>query len=147
MRSRHSMTRPHTEVLLPVEEALRIVLAEAAPLGEEEVDLADALGRVLAEAYVAPDDVPGFARSAMDGYAVRAGDVESVHAVLAVAGFLPAGRDATGVEVGPGRAVRIMTGAPVPAGADAVVMVERTEEMDAGSRVRILAPAAAGENV
>src|SRR4029450_13812972 len=141
------MTPPHPDVLLPVEDALRIVLAESAPLADEEIDLADALGRVLSESLTAPEDMPSFARSAMDCYAVRAADVAKPPAVLEVAGFLPAGRDAAGIEVAPGHAVRIMTGAPLPAGADAVQMVERTEGADAGSRVRILAAVAAGENV
>jgi molybdopterin molybdotransferase len=141
------MTPPHPDVLLPVEDALRIVLAESAPLADEEIDLADALGRVLSESLTAPEDMPSFARSAMDGYAVRAADVAKSPAVLEVAGFLPAGRDAAGIEVAPGHAVRIMTGAPLPAGADAVQMVERTEGADAGGRVRILAAVAAGENV
>ena len=141
------MTHSHTEALLPIEDALRIVHGEVAPLGDEEVGLEAALGRILAETYEAPEDVPAFARSAMDGYAVRAADVAGPPAVLEVAGFLPAGRDAAGIEVSPGRAVRIMTGAPVPAGADAVVKVERTEQMDAAGRVRILASVAAGENV
>lgn len=143
------MTRPHTEDLLPVAEALRIVLAEAASVGPvgDEVDLAQARGRVLAETLTAPADLPAFDRSAMDGYALRAADVARPPAELDVVGFLPAGCDAAAFEVTPGRAVRIMTGAPIPAGADAVQMVERTEELDAGRRVRVLATVAAGENV
>jgi molybdopterin molybdotransferase len=150
------VARSKAEDLLPVEDALRLVLAEAAPLGDEEIDLASAFGRVLAETLAAPEDMPAFARSAMDGFAVRAADVAKAPVLLEVVGFLPAGRDAAGIEVGPGRAVRIMTGAPLPAGADAVVMVERTQPVDPGdgggtapppARVRILAPVAPGENV
>src|SRR5262245_37055446 len=136
------MTRPLTEALLPVEDALRIVLGEVAPLGEEEVDLVAVRGRVLAETLVAPEDIPASPRSAMDGYAVRAADVATTPALLEVVGFLPAGRDATGITVDPGRAVRIMTGAMVPKGADAVQMLERTETVDEGRRVRLLAPVA-----
>ena len=87
--------------------------------------LADALGRVLAERVVAGEDVPPFANTAMDGYAVRAADTAGAPVQLDVVGTLAAG-SAPDVEVGPGQAVRIMTGAPIPAGADAVVMVERT---------------------
>jgi len=147
------MTRPLSEDLLPVEDALRIVRDEASPLGDEEVDLAAALGRVLAEKIVAPEDMPRLSRSAMDGYAVRAADVAKTPADLTVVGFLPAGRDPAGVVVGPGRAVRIMTGAAMPAGADAVQKIERTEELDpgredaGGGRVRILDAVEAGDNV
>ena len=141
------MTRPHSEELLPVADALRIVLAESTPLGEEEVDLGAALGRVLAETLTSSSDIPVCDRSAMDGYAVRAADTVTTPATLDVAGFLPAGRDPAGIEVAPGHAVRIMTGAPLPAGADAVVMVERTEEADGGRRVRVLASVVSGENV
>jgi molybdopterin molybdotransferase len=147
------MTRPHSEDLLPVEDALRIVRDEASPLGDEEVDLASALGRVLAEKIDAPEDMPRLARSAMDGYAVRAADVAKTPAELTVVGFLPAGRDPAGVVVGPRCTVRIMTGAAMPAGADAVQKIERTEELDpgredaTGGRVRILDGVEAGDNV
>lgn len=115
--------------------------------GVEEVGFSEALGRVLAEAVLAPADMPGFDRSAMDGYAVRSVDLEDAPADLEVVGFLPAGRPAEGLEVGAGQAVRIMTGALVPPGADAVQMVEKTEVHEEGARVRILARARPGENV
>ena len=83
--------------LLPVEEALRIVISEAAPLGTEEVGLERAAGRVLAETVAAPFDMPAFDRSAMDGYAVRAADVAKTPVELEVVGFLPAGRPSTGM--------------------------------------------------
>lgn len=136
-----------SEPLVPVEEALRIVIAEAAPLGSEEIGLGEALGRVLAEPVVAPSDLPACDRSAMDGFAVRASDLVSVPAQLDVVGFLPAGRSPQGIAVGLRQAVRIMTGAPLPDGADAVQMVERTETAAGGGRVRILEPVKAGENV
>jgi len=82
----------------------------------------DALGLVLAQDIVAAEAVPPFANTGMDGYAVRAADTPGS---LRVVGDLPAGRAPT-VAVGPGEAIRIMTGAPMPPGADAVVMVERT---------------------
>ena len=135
------------ERLLPVEEALRIVGSEAAPLGTEEVALEAALGRVLAETVSSPADLPGLDRSAMDGYALRSADLSSTPRELRVVGFIPAGEPASGIELRAGQAVRIMTGAPIPAGSDAVQMVERTEDLGGGARVRILAPVRAGENI
>jgi molybdopterin molybdotransferase len=136
-----------SEGLLPVEEARRIVEGATGPIGAEEVALDDALGRILAERIVAPNDVPAVDRSAMDGYAFRAADVASVPAELAVVEFLPAGRGAEGIVVGPGQAVRIMTGAPVPRGADAIQMIERTESAPDGKSVRVLASVASGANI
>src|SRR5213593_2883494 len=118
------------EELLPVEEALSIVVSQAAPLEAEEIALEAGLGRVLAETVLAPADIPSVDRSAMDGYALRSADLAEIPAVLRVTSFIPAGRSAAGVEVRPGEAVRIMTGAPVPGGADAVQMVEKTEPLD-----------------
>ena len=97
----------------------------------EEVSLADAAGRVLAEDVAADRDSPAVARSVRDGYAVRAIDLPGE---LEVIGEVRAGERFAGA-VGPGQAVEIMTGAPVPAGADAVVMVEHTRRDD--GRVRI----------
>lgn len=94
---------------------------------------------------VAGHDVPSFANSAMDGFAVRAADTAGAPVTLEVVGTAAAG-SAPGVEVGPGQAVRIMTGAILPAGADAIVMVERTAPAGAG-RVRIEAAASAGDHV
>ncbi|WP_350257428.1 gephyrin-like molybdotransferase Glp [Scrofimicrobium sp. R131] len=105
-------------------------LAERFAIQErEEVELAAARGRVLAQAITAGVDIPGFANSAMDGYAVRAADLEEVPARLRIVGEQPAG-PARDVAVGAGEAVRIMTGAPLPAGADTVVQSELTEEDD-----------------
>ncbi len=109
----------------PRVEAQRDVLAFVAALGSERVSLGDALGRVLAEPVVAPHDVPLFANSAMDGYAVRAADVAKVPVVLEVMEDVPAG-SVPSREVTPGTSVRIMTGAPMPVGADTVVEVEVT---------------------
>lgn len=97
----------------------------------QETSLEDAAGRVLAEDIAADRDTPALARSVRDGYAVRAGDLPGE---LAVIGEVRAGEQFT-AEVGPGQAVEIMTGAPIPAGADAVVMVEHTLRLD--GRVRI----------
>jgi len=121
--------------LLAVEEALERVLAGMSPIdGTRAVPPEEALGCVLAEDVVAAVALPPWDNSAMDGYAIRAGDTaaatEDAPARLAVVGEVPAGR-AADVAVGPGEALRIATGAPVPAGADAVVPVEQTTPLDA----------------
>ena len=106
------------------------VLALVAPLGAERVPVGSALGRVLAEDVTAVVDLPGFENSAMDGYAVRAADLvgagDDTPVVLPVDGDIAAG-DTTRHVLAPGRTMRIMTGAPVPEGCDAVVPVERTD--------------------
>ncbi len=131
--------------MIPVEEALEIVRREARALPGEEVALEEALGRVLAEDVASDLDLPPFDRAAMDGYALRAADVAAAPAALDVIGEVRAGQwpDLT---VGPGQAARIMTGAPVPPGADAVQQVEKTQPLDE-FRVTILAAVAAGANV
>ena len=122
------MTKPE---LLTVAEALAIVLDSVAPLGSETVALLDALGRVLAEPVVAADSLPPFANSSMDGYALRAADLAGAGpdagVRLRVVADVAAGAPSP-VALTPGTAVRIMTGAPLPDGADAVVPVEDTDE-------------------
>src|SRR5579864_3294793 len=113
-------------MMISVEEARERLLAPLKPLGGEFVSLAEAHGRVLAEDVVSRRTQPPFAVSAMDGYAVRASDVARVPARLKVVGSVPAGQ-AYGATVGRGEAVRIFTGAPVPSGADAIVIQEDTE--------------------
>ena len=108
-----------------IEEARDAVLQHARVLGSEEVYLDDALGRTLAQDASAPNDVPPFAASAMDGFAIRAADTLDGSAQLQVVGEAKAGREA-GVTVQRGSAVRISTGAPIPEGADAVVPQELT---------------------
>ena len=108
-----------------IEEARAAVLEHATVLDSEEVFLDDALGRALAVDARAPNDVPPFAASAMDGYAIRADDTLDGSATLEVIGEAKAGSEA-GVTVRPGTAVRISTGAPLPAGADAIVPQELT---------------------
>ena len=110
-----------------------------------EVALDDALSRVLAEDVVSDLDLPPFDRAAMDGYALRASDVADAPAALEVVGEVRAGQwpDLT---VGPGQAVRIMTGAPLPPGADAVQQVEKTQPLDE-FRVTIRSPVEPGANV
>lgn len=132
----------------PLEEVLAEVLSAVGPLEPVVVPIAEAVGSVLAEALVAPEDVPPFANTAMDGYAVRAADTTEATAdrpvTLEVVGDLPAGHPPRAA-VGPGQAVRIMTGAPIPDGADAIVPVERTERSTAG--VRVLGPASPRDHI
>ncbi|MCX5479807.1 molybdopterin molybdotransferase MoeA [Kaistia geumhonensis] len=111
--------------LLPVEEAIRRVLDGVEPLAAEEVPLAAAVGRVLAEPLHALRTQPPHDVSAMDGYALRAADIAStaLPATLRVIGSAPAGHAFAGL-VGPGEAVRIFTGAGVPDGADAILLQE-----------------------
>ena len=118
--------------MISPEEALRIVLRETPRLEPVEVPLAEAAGAVLAEPVASDLDLPPFDKSARDGYAVRADDVTSLPAELQVIGDLPAGVAPTRA-VAPGTCAKIMTGAPVPPGADLVVMVEDTEPAGAGS--------------
>lgn len=108
--------------MIPVAEALAHCLALTRPLEAETVPLAEAGGRVLANSVLATRDQPPFAASAMDGYAVRAADAVP-GARLSVVGEAPAGRAWAGT-VGPGQALRIFTGAPIPDGADRVVIQE-----------------------
>lgn len=115
--------------MVPFDEARGHVVGRCAPLAPAPVALDDALGCVLAADVVAPEAVPPFANSGMDGYAVRAADVaeaaEDRPVRLRVIATIAAGT-ASDLTVGPGTAARIMTGAPVPPGADAIVMVERS---------------------
>ena len=115
--------------MISVEEAIRIITEQTPRLAPERIALADALGRVLAEEVVADSDLPPFDRAQMDGYAVRAADTKTVPVSLRVVGESAAGRGWTG-DMKEGEAVRIMTGAPVPLGADSVQKVEVTLEQD-----------------
>jgi molybdopterin molybdotransferase len=116
--------------MLTVPEASERILEHVAPLSVERVPLLDALGRVLAESVRAPMTLPAWDNSAMDGYAVRGADIDSATAdqpvTLRVLETVAAGRFAT-QPVGNGQAIRIMTGAPLPEGADTVVRVEDTD--------------------
>ena len=118
--------------LKPLEEALAELLAEAAPLpGVETVSTFDADGRVLAQDLLSGLDVPAHDNSAMDGYAVRCADWENFTTVLQVKQRIAAG--SSGHALAPASAARIFTGAPIPPGADAVVMQEDCETVDAGA--------------
>lgn len=125
--------------MISVEEAQQRLIAMIAPLGAEQVSLSEALGRVLAEDVVARRTQPPWDVSAMDGYAVRAADVATIPARLKVAGSAPAGQAYAGT-VKPGEAVRIFTGAPVPQGADCIVIQEDTERQGEFVEVREGAP-------
>ncbi|HWP45824.1 MAG TPA: gephyrin-like molybdotransferase Glp [Candidatus Limnocylindrales bacterium] len=119
--------------MISVEEARAIILNQIKVLGTEKVNLFSALGRVLAEDVLAPFNIPPWNNTAMDGFAVIAQDTRGASRehpiVLEVIEDLPAGYVAR-YPVGPGQAIRIMTGAPIPDGADAVVRVEDTELID-----------------
>jgi molybdopterin molybdotransferase len=146
-----------------VDAALKRILSGFEPLPAQSVPLDQALGLVTAEDVRAQDNVPGFDNSAYDGYAVQAADIaqasEATPAQLRVVDEIPAGR-VSQVTLQPGQAARIMTGAPVPAGADAVVAFEDTDRTDWGYLgtdpasnksdrrvVAVLEPADPGENV
>jgi len=131
--------------MISVDDALKIVLDNVAPLGVERASMVDAVGRVLAEEVRSPRDIPGFDNSAMDGYAIRAADIEAANDSRPVrlkvletvgAGVMPS------VRIDAGQAVRTMTGAPIAEGADSIVPVERTRGSEA--EVEILAPAETG---
>jgi molybdopterin molybdotransferase len=150
MNPEHSFTDVrHTGARASVRSVLDLLAARTRPLGSEAVPVPMAGGRVLAAAVVSTVDVPAFPRAAMDGYAVRAADTAGATAsrpVLAriIGRSLPA-RPHQG-QVGPGEAVRITTGAPVPSGADAVVMVEQARLEPDGS-VAVGEPVASGKHV
>lgn len=129
--------------LLPVDEAIAAILRRVPPPVAETVPLAEAAGRVLVAPVIATHDQPPFDSSAMDGYAVRAADVVEGHR-LAIAGVSQAGAGYDG-PLGKGQAVRIFTGAPLPAGADTVIMQE--EAVADGGFVSFTAPARLGHSV
>ncbi|MGQ0826556.1 MAG: molybdopterin molybdotransferase MoeA [Actinomycetota bacterium] len=130
--------------MISLEEARTRILAAVQPLPARPHSRPDARGLVLAETIHAGEPVPPFANTAMDGYAVRAADTEGAPVRLHVVGELPAGRPPT-TPVGPGEAIRIMTGAPVPDGADAIVMVERTQPE--GDKVLVREAARRGDHI
>lgn len=142
------------EKLIPLEDAQAIVLSHVNRTEVVEIPVWQAVGLPLAEDAVADIDISPFANSAMDGYAVRSSDLARASGeapvTLDVIGHEAAGRVFEGA-IGAGETVRIMTGAPVPEGADAVVKYEIVDVLDGdgneGSRVRFSAPAKAGENV
>ena len=139
--------------MISIEEARALILAEAKPLPLESRELSDAFGAVLAAPVLASHDVPPFDNSAMDGFAVLAADTlgaaSDAPVELTVGETIPAGHSAA-TALHSGQAFKIMTGAPMPAGADAVVQVEDTESDgadSAGERVRVLRVVTSGLNV
>ena len=130
--------------MITVEAALETVLARITPLGAETVTLTQALDRVLAEDVHAACAIPPYDNSAMDGYAVRQIDIATAPVTLPVAGELAAG-DWPDRALTPGTAMRIMTGAPIPPGADLVVRQEDTTSDEGG--VRVLTAQPAGTNI
>ena len=127
--------------MISVEEALAEILSHVQPLEPERSPILEALGRVLAEEIVSDIDIPPFDNSAMDGYAVRAADVARTPVSLAVRGSVAAGYVTT-VRLEPGTAIRIMTGAPMPDGADTVVPFEDTSDADRSKAAREVTPLA-----
>ncbi|HCV28565.1 MAG TPA: gephyrin-like molybdotransferase Glp [Dehalococcoidia bacterium] len=160
MQKEQAYDRPHRHhydaEMLDVEEALERILTFFKPLSAEDVPLLEALGQVLAEPLVAPINIPPLDNSAMDGYAVRAADVAGADGGspvgLRVIGHIPAGT-VSDQTVEPGTALRIMTGAPVPEGADTVIAFEDTDEVerrDSGASmdaVYVRLAAEIGENI
>jgi molybdopterin molybdotransferase len=141
---------PQPPAILSFEEARRVVerhAAKVAPGGVEELELLGSRGRVLARTVFADRDFPPFRRAMRDGYAVRAADLTNLPATLAVIGEIKAGAAPEELpgDVGPGQAAAIMTGAPAPKGADAVVMVEYTSL--SGNRVTITRGVSSGDNI
>jgi molybdopterin molybdotransferase len=145
------MAPPRTQSLvLTFEDARRVVedhASQLSPGGSETLELLPSAGRILAEPVAADRDIPPFPRSTRDGYAVRAGDLAKLPASLRVVGEIKAGPQSGQVTpaLNRGEAFSIMTGAPVPRGADAVVMVEYTSLR--GESVRVTKGIAPGENI
>ena len=141
---------PELFTVLPPADALQVLLDHlSGQVCAETIPTADALDRVLAESLFASSPLPAFPRSTMDGYAVRAADTfgasESLPAYLSVVGQVPMGR-APELTVGPAQTAVVYTGGMLPRGADAVVMVERTQKLDAVN-IEVLRAVAPGENV
>ena len=136
--------------LMTLDEAQRAIESQFKPaaLGEEKAVLLEAYNRVLSEDVVSTLDIPPFSRSTVDGYAVKAEDTfgadENQPVTLKVSGVVSVGEQPQ-VKVGKGEAVEIVTGAPIPEGADAVVMVEDTERED--GELRVFSPVTPNENV
>jgi molybdopterin molybdotransferase len=132
--------------MISVAEAIQIVRQHTPTLTTERVRVEEALGRVLAEDVIADTDLPPFDRAQMDGYAVRAEDTKPAPVRLRIAGESAAGRG-WHHQLEEGQAVRIMTGAPVPEGADSVQQVELTHELKDGTVVELLEPVETGKSI
>ncbi len=132
--------------LIPLANAKELLLNGVSALGQESVTLDEALGRFLAQDLIAPFDLPRFDNTAMDGYALRAEDVPAPGTVLAVAGFLPAGSQPA-ARLRPKQAMRIMTGAAIPEGANCVVMLEDTQRVANGDQVVVSKVPVVGQHI
>ena len=132
--------------MITVAEALTIVRGACPPLAEEEIPLAEAVGRVLAREVVSDVDWPPFDTSAMDGYAVRVADLEASRTLVERPGLVAAGSP-PGPPLTPGEAVRVMTGAPLPEDAEAVVPVEDVDVQREAGRIATARVPRAGEHV
>ncbi len=133
--------------MIPLAEARAYVLARAETLPAERVGIERALGLVLAEPVCSAEPIPAFANTAMDGYALQAADTRDAPVTLEVVGTIGAGYDGD-LQVGAGQAARIMTGAPIPDGADAVVKVELTSPAaGSGDRVNVEASVKPGNHI
>ena len=132
--------------MIEVDDAKRFVMSGLVALAPVDMTLVDALGCVSSDDVQAREMVPGFANSSMDGFALRSADTAGGHATLVVSGALLAG-DAPSRQVEPGHAVRIMTGAPLPEGADCVCMIEQTVVDASAGTVEISRFVPVGDNV
>ena len=132
--------------MISVAEAIQIVRQQTHTLPVEQISLPHALGRVLAQDIVADSDLPPFDRSQMDGYAVRAVDAQAAPVRLRIVGESAAGKGWHN-QLDEGQAVRIMTGAPVPAGADSVQQIELTHELKDGTVVELLESVEEGKSI
>lgn len=143
--------RMYGACMIDLAEAQRVVLESCPPAAPVDVGIDDVVGLVLAADVVSAEDVPPFANSAVDGYAVVAVDTagagRATPVELAVAGEVAAGQAPPSVALTSGSAIRIMTGAAMPPGTDAVVMVEDSERLAAGARVRLSASVESGSGV
>jgi molybdopterin molybdotransferase len=139
---------PEEASILSFEEARALVEEHGSslrPKGRELLGILDAQGRVLAEPIHADRDCPPFPRATRDGYAIRAGDLDKLPADLQIIGEIKAGGTPSALSVESRQAAAIMTGAPVPDGADAVVMIEHTSHV--GDRARVTRRVATSENI
>ena len=141
-----SRKKAHKAQMISVLEGIQIVRQQTRVLAAERVQLKNALGRVLAQDIVADSDLPPFDRSQMDGYAVRAEDAQAAPVRLRIVGESAAGRG-WHHQLEEGQAVRIMTGAPVPAGADSVQQVEVAHELKDGTVVELLESVETGKSI